>query len=129
MDAKKILVVDDEPDAVAYLQALLEDHAYTVVSAHSVEKGHKVLEADKPDLVLADVMLPGVSGLDLVLRIRKDPKWNRLPVVVITGEAAIVHDRCRSYLERYEVSPPDAILEKPFDPKRLLETLGELLEA
>ena len=127
MGEKKILVVDDEPDTVAYITALLEDHSYQVLTAHNAEKGMELLEREKPDIALVDVMMPGASGLDLVLRVRKNATCANLPIIVITGKAEVLHDKCRSYLERYGVSPPEGILEKPFDPPALLKMVRRFL--
>ncbi len=128
MEGKRILVVDDEPDAVAYLRVILEDNSYEVVSAHNAEKGMELLEKNPPDLILADVMMPGASGLDFILRVRRNAACSKLPIIVITGKAEVLEDRCRSYLERFGVSPPDEVVEKPFDPEALLETIDSLLK-
>ena len=127
MGAKKILVVDDEPDAVAYLTAILEDNDYEVISAHNADKGIELLEKDPPDLILADVMMPGASGLDFILRVRRSSTCSRLPIILITGKAEILEDKCHSYLERYNVKPPDGFLEKPFNPGLLLKMIDAYL--
>ena len=128
MGAKRILVVDDEPDTVAYVTALLEDHSFNVSSAHNAEKGMEILEKAPPDLILVDVMMPGASGLDFIHQVRRRPQSSALPIVVITGKGDILQDRCRSYLERFGVMPPDEILEKPFDPEDLLKVVDTFFE-
>jgi len=126
MGVKKILVVDDEPDAVDYLTAILEDHDYEVISAHNADKGFELLEKDPPDLILADVMMPGASGLDFILRVRRSPSCSGIPIIMITGKAEILEDKCHSYLERFGVMPPDEFLEKPFNPENLLNVINFL---
>jgi CheY-like chemotaxis protein len=126
---KKILVVDDEPDTVAYLTAILEDHGYAVCSAHNAEKGMELLEQELPDLMLVDVMMPGTSGPNLVRQVRGHPTHGDLPVIVVTGKAEVLHDGFHSYFDRFNVKHPDGIAEKPFDPASLLKMVDDLLKA
>lgn len=129
MKDKRILIVDDEPDAVEYLTAILEDQSYQVFSAHNAEKGIELLEKDSPDLILVDAIMPGASGLDFILRVRRNATCSKLPIIVITGKAEILEDRCSSYLQRFGVAPPDEFLEKPFDPEDLLELIATSLKS
>ena len=124
MKSKRILIVDDEPDTVEYMTAILEDQSYQVLSAHNAEKGIELLEEDPPDLILVDAIMPGASGLDFILRVRRNSKCSEIPIIVITGKAEILEDRCSSYLQRFGVSPPEEFLEKPFDPEDLLELIA-----
>ncbi len=124
---KKILVIDDEPDTIAYVTALLEDHAYRVSSAHSTEAGLFLVEREIPDLILVDVMMPGASGLSLVQTLRTTPRFSTIPVIMLTGRAEILKDGGCSYLNRFRISPPEGILEKPFEPEALLNLLKSLL--
>ncbi len=123
MDPKKILVVDDEPDTIVYVTAVLEDNDYQVSSAHNAERGMELLEKDPPDLIIVDVMMPGASGLDFIQQIRRHPVHADLPVIVVTGKGEILRNKCRSFMECSGVRPPDEILEKPFDPKNLLRAI------
>jgi CheY-like chemotaxis protein len=125
---KKILVVDDEPDTVAYLTAILEDNGYAVCSAHNAEKAIELLQKELPDLMLVDVMMPGASGLNLIRQVRSHPKSCDLPVIVVTGKAEVLLDGFHSCLDRFNVRHPDGIAEKPFDPASLLKMVDQLLE-
>ena len=126
---KTILVVDDEPDTIDYVTALLEDNDYTVLSAHNAERGMALLEKEGPDLILVDVMMPGASGLSLIHQIRRNPNHTKTPVIMVTGKPEVLQDGGRSYLDRFRVEPPDAILEKPFDPDNLLRMLEGFLKS
>ncbi len=128
MTVKKILVVDDEPDTVAYLTAILEDHEYAVCSAHNAEKAMELLDAELPDLMLVDVMMPGASGLNLIRQVRTHPRCGDLPVVVVSGKAEVLREGFKSYLDRFSVKQPDGIAEKPFDPASLLKMVDGLLQ-
>jgi adenylate cyclase len=81
----KILVVDDTPANIKLLGDLLASRGYTVCTATSGEEGLAKLAAEKPDLVLLDVMMPGISGYDVCRRIRADPATVLLPVVMCTS--------------------------------------------
>jgi CheY-like chemotaxis protein len=127
MRAKKILVVDDDPDIVAYFSSFLEDNGYVVDSAHDANSAKRVIETFLPDIVLIDVLMPGRSGLDLLVTLRSDPRWSNLAVVVITGHDKILQDDCQSYFGLHDgVRGPDAVLGKPVDRESLLEVLQQL---
>jgi len=123
----RILVVDDDPDIVDYFSALLEDHGYEVGSANGARTALSVVDTFKPDVVLIDVMMPGRSGLDLLVNLRQDPRWCDLPLVVITGNDHLLRDGCQSYLGSYDdMKGPDGMLGKPIDPDALLTVLSRI---
>jgi len=127
MQVKKILVIDDDPDIVAYLTSFLEDSGYVVDSARDANSAKQVIETFLPDVVLIDVLMPGRSGLDLLVNLRNDPRWRDLAVVVITGHDKILQDECQSYLGLHRgVRGPDGVLGKPVDRDTLLAVLRQL---
>jgi class 3 adenylate cyclase len=83
--SSKILVVDDTPHNVKLLKDLLEVKGYAVSTAANGEEGLARVAAEHPDLVLLDVMMPGLSGYDVCRRIREDPRTALLPVVLVTS--------------------------------------------
>ncbi len=128
MPKGKILVVDDDLDIVVYLSSFLEDHDYELASAGDNNAALKALHALEPDLVLVDVMLPGKSGLDLLVTIRKDPRWRELPIVMVTGSDKVLADDFKSYLSSHEgIRGPDGVVPKPIDQKALLSLVRSLL--
>lgn len=83
----KILIVEDHHDMLLVLQKYLEDQNFIVVQASTGEEGIEKFEAENPDLVLMDLMLPGISGLDVIKTIReKQPKDLFLPIIIITAK-------------------------------------------
>ena len=126
MLGNKILVVDDDPDIVTYLTSFLEDNGYVVDSANDASSARTAIERFQPDAVLIDVLMPGRSGLDLLVNLRSDPRWSDLPVVVVTGHDKILQDDCQSYFGLHGVRGPDGVLGKPVDRATLLNMLKGL---
>src|SRR5260370_6424933 len=83
----RILVVEDSPTQARELALILEDAGFEVETAPDGEKGFDRLAAGHFDLVLSDLLLPGGSGFDLCRRIKMDPHYRHLPVVVHTSQA------------------------------------------
>ncbi len=124
----RILVVDDDPDTQVYLEALLEDHGYVVDTSSSAGHALDSLDDRLVDAVILDVMMPGRSGLDLLVRLRGDPRYADLPLVMLTGNDAVVADGGRTYARSHgAVRGADAVLGKPVEPTELLRVLGRLL--
>lgn len=127
MSGTRILVVDDDPDIVDYLTSFLEDEGYQVSAAQSSNVALSVIDSVSPDAILIDVLMPGRSGLDLLVRIRQHSRWKDTPVVVITGHDRILEDDCASYLGSFDgIRGPDGILGKPVDREALLSVLEHL---
>jgi len=82
---KKILVVDDTPINVKVLVDLLTAKGYATVTAGSGQEGLALVESERPDLVLLDVMMPGMDGYEVCRRIRANPEYGILPVVMVTA--------------------------------------------
>ena len=83
--SKKVLVVDDEPNIVAALEFLLEKNGYQVRVAANGEQALEELDAFAPDLVLLDVMVPKVSGYEVCQRMRAQPKWRDIKIVMLSA--------------------------------------------
>ena len=125
----RVLVVEDDPDIVDYLSSFLEDEGFEVASAARCSTALGLMDGFGPDVVLIDALLPGKSGLDLLVCLRSDPKWSDLPMVVVTGNDQLLEDDCQSYLGAHEgVRGPDRVLGKPVDRATLLAVLRKLLQ-
>ncbi len=128
MRGKKLLVVDDDPDVVIYLSSLLEDHGFLVESARDSRSALAALDRFRPDVVLIDVLMPGKSGLDLLVTLRADQRHSTLPVVMITGSDQVLEDGCASYIGLHHgIRGPDRIFGKPIDVDELLAGLNALV--
>ena len=117
----KILIVEDEPAMVELLRYNLESEGFDVVSAHDGEEGLLALEEEQPDLLLLDWMLPGVSGIEICRRVRRDAKQAGLPVIMITARGE-EQGRVRGL----DVGADDYV-SKPFSPAELLARIRALL--
>ena len=125
---RRVLIVEDDPDIVEYLSSFLEDEGYEVKSASRCSTAHEVMDEFHPEAILIDALLPGKSGLELLVSLRRDPQWRDLPMVVVTGNDTLLEDDCQSYLGAHEgVRGPDGVLGKPVDQETLLEVLNTLL--
>jgi DNA-binding response OmpR family regulator len=125
----RVLIVEDDPDIVDYLSFFLEDEGYEVRSASRCSTARDMMGNFKPEVVLIDALLPGKSGLELLVSLRQDPEWSELPLVVVTGNDELLRDDCQSYLGAHEgVRGPDGVLGKPVDRESLLSVLSALLD-
>jgi DNA-binding response OmpR family regulator len=126
----RVLVVEDDPDIVDYMASFLEDEGYTVNSANRCSTALGMLADFKPDIILIDALLPGKSGLDLLVTIRRDPTYSTLPLVVVTGNDRLLEDDCQSYLGAHAgVRGPDGVLGKPVDRATLRAVIRRLVNA
>jgi CheY-like chemotaxis protein len=126
----RVLVVEDDPDIVDYMASFLEDEGYTVNSANRCSTALGMLAEFKPDIILIDALLPGKSGLDLLVTIRRDPTYSTLPLVVVTGNDRLLEDDCQSYLGAHAgVRGPDGVLGKPVDRATLRAVIRRLVNA
>jgi CheY-like chemotaxis protein len=126
MAQKNALVIDDEPDITTYLSALLSDNGWQVRTANSADDGLALAKESAPDIVLLDVMMPEKGGLSTLVALRKDEKLKAVPVVLVTGIQETLTQDFEAYLGRFKVYHPDAYIEKPIEPEKLLATLDEL---
>jgi twitching motility two-component system response regulator PilH len=85
MPRGKILAVDDSDTELTVLTGLLRRHGYTVATASNAEQAISALEHETPDLILLDVVMPGVNGYQLCRSLRRDPRWSKLPIIMITS--------------------------------------------
>ena len=123
-ERRMVLVVDDDQDTLDYLSVLLLDNGYDVRTAANQAAALSRLEEFQADTVVMDVMMPGRSGLDLLVKLRSSPRWSDLSVIVMTGDDRILEDHGRSYLSAHKgLRGPDAELGKPVDPEALLRVL------
>ncbi len=127
MSDKLILIVDDEPDVNLYLQTLLEQHGYAVLSAESVGQAEKLIATSIPDLVCLDIMMPKRSGIALYQHLKEKPLLRKIPVIIISGVVQSGEFDFRSFLPDTRIPPPDRFFEKPIMIDEFLAAVRKLL--
>ena len=115
---KKILIVDDEKDIVETIQFVLEAQGYSCITAYDGEKGLKKAKDNSPDLIILDVMMPNVNGLEVLKEVRESSK---VPIIILTAKS----DE-RDELEGFEYGA-DEYISKPFSPKILAARVNAIL--
>ncbi len=84
----RVLVVDDNPDSLVIVRGLLEPRGYEVEEASSGPQALELIRARRPDIVLLDVMMPEMSGLEVLQKIKENPETALLPVILVTAKTA-----------------------------------------
>lgn len=122
---KRVLIVDDDPMIRNLVQAILEDAGFEVVAADDGPKGIEILDTEPRPLtfalVILDVMMPGMNGLDVLTRMKLHPHTQRLPVIMLTGE-----DKAEDIMAGYSVGA-DYYITKPFTRQQLLYGINLVL--
>ena len=118
----KILVVDDEPDALELIEVNLKGAGYEVLSAANGRQALDKARATLPALILLDVMLPEVDGLEVCKSLRRDPRDRSIPIIMLTARAAEI-DRVLGL----ELGADDYVT-KPFSPRELILRVKNLLK-
>jgi CheY-like chemotaxis protein len=124
--AKTVLIVDDEPDVVTYLRALLEDNGFAVIAAGDGKEGFEKAKFWHPDLITLDISMPEESGVRLLRNLQKDPDTANMPIVIVTG---ISHEFKRFIETRKQVRPLAGYFDKPIDREQFLTKINEILSA
>jgi CheY-like chemotaxis protein len=109
-----ILVVDDEPYMIRLLQHHIERAGYRMVKATNGREALERIRDERPDLVLMDVMMPEINGLEVLAEVRKRAETRDLPVIMMTANAQ------RFPREEAEAAGVSAFLTKPFSPTQLM---------
>jgi len=118
----KILIIDDEADLVNMLKMRLEAAGYDVISAGDGQEGLGIIRKSKPDLVVLDLMLPGMDGYKVCGLLKNDKRYSEIPVIIFSARAQ------QSDMKMGEEVGADAYITKPFEPKALLDKIEELIK-
>ena len=118
---RRVLIVDDEPNIVLSLEFLLRQQGYEVRVARDGEEALAAAEDWRPDLIVLDVMLPGLDGFEVCRRLRERPENAAMKILLLTARGREV-ERVRGLEEG-----ADAYVRKPFSTRQLMITVAELL--
>jgi len=128
MPERKILVVDDDTDAVEFVKAVLANEETRVLSARNGDVGFKLAKAERPDLIILDVQMPKKDGFTTFAELKADEATQDIPVIMLTG----VGDKSGVRFSREDMGDflgikPDAYVEKPVDAESLEKTVKQVL--
>ena len=118
----KIMVVDDEPDVVRLVEFILQKEGFEVVTASDGRTGLSLLDEEKPDLIILDIMMPLMDGMEVLRQIRSHRTTSRVPVIMLTAKTASV-----TVDEARQLWVSDYVM-KPFDPERLVVKVKKALK-
>lgn len=121
MSQKKILLVEDNEFNRRIVRDLLAHQPYDLMEAHDGEAGVETARREKPDLIIMDVQLPRISGLEATRQVRAEPETAEIPIIVVTSFALSGDDK-----KAMEVGA-SAYLAKPYSPRLLLDTIRKML--
>jgi two-component system alkaline phosphatase synthesis response regulator PhoP len=119
--AKKIVIIEDEPDIIGLVTHYLEKQGYRITAVRDGVKGFQQLKTELPDLLILDVMLPEMDGLEICRRVRADSKTAALPIIMLTAKGE-ESDK----IVGLELGADDYLV-KPFSPKELVARVKALL--
>ena len=119
--SKKILVADDEPNIVVALEYLLQHNGYEVHVARDGDEALKQIEAHVPDLVLLDIMMPLRSGYEVCKRIREQPEWRHIKIVMLSAKGRDAE------VNKGMAAGADLYVTKPFSTRELVDKINGLL--
>ena len=119
---KKILIVDDEPSIIVPLQFLMEQNGHDVMVAFSGEEAMEIITEKKVDLILLDIMLPVIDGFEVCQRVRENPQWNKIKIILLTALGSDAN------VEKGLALGADAYVTKPFSNIEIVDKVKELLE-
>lgn len=120
---RRVLVVDDDPDVLYMVGVFLKEEGYDVITASDGSECLKMLEEMRPDLILLDVMMPGLDGWEACAEIKKKQNAKDIPVVMLTVKTA-QEDMSRSFEHN-----ADAHIGKPIIKEKLIETVKWVLKS
>jgi CheY-like chemotaxis protein len=118
----KILIVDDDSNIRLIASMSLDDEDVTIFEAESGIEALTVADAEMPDLILLDMMMPDMDGKTTLAELKKNPKLSKIPVIFLTAKVQ------SSELESYVHLGATGVITKPFDPMKLPGEINELLQ-
>jgi DNA-binding response OmpR family regulator len=125
MGKKKILLVEDDLDFAEATKLILENRSYDVDIAHDGTEGLKKAQTIKPDLIILDVMMPEMDGYEVCSRLKADPKYKNIPIILLTAVGEAI-PATKYTLEMGMKTEADDYISKPVEPVELVERVENL---
>jgi len=118
---KKVLIVDDEPSIIVPLQFLMEQNGYETSVAFSGEEAMETVSESHPNLILLDIMLPIIDGFEVCQRVRENPEWNDIRIILLTAMGS------EANIAKGLALGADAYITKPFSNSEVIAKVKELI--
>lgn len=118
---KMILIVEDEPSIIEALKFLMEQCGHQVVIAYDGEEATELIDKFKPDLILLDIVLPGIDGFKVCEIVRFNPKWQEIKIIFLTAK------NNEEDIAKGMALGADAYISKPFSNAELVAKVEDLL--
>ena len=122
MDRKRILCIEDHPEMIELIHLILGRKGFEVVGAVGGREGLQAVEENPPDLVLLDLMMPGMDGWEVYRQMRASDRLKEIPVIAVTAKAQEI-DRVLGL----HIAGMDGFIIKPFGPDELIESVERVL--
>jgi len=113
----KIIAIDDDKTVRLLVSRCLEKEGHQVLAAENAEQGMLIITQENPDLILLDVMMPGMSGLELCAKLKNEPATKSIPVFMLTGKTQ------EKDINEALSSGADNYISKPFNPQQLSQII------
>ncbi len=124
----KILIIDDDADMVEAIKIVLESKGFKVISANEGDAGYKKAEAERPDLVILDVMMKTKDqGFQVSYKLKNNPELSNIPIIMLTSIGRETGFKFSKETDE-DYLPVDELVEKPIKPKDLLVKVEKLLK-
>jgi DNA-binding response OmpR family regulator len=121
---KTAVIIDDEPDLTSFLSSILENNGFDVRCANDGTSGEKLIREDPPSVILLDLMMPGLTGVQLFAKLRGDEATKHIPLVMVTGIKETLNIDWATIVDNLRARKPDGFVEKPIDPDRLMKVVN-----
>ena len=126
MERKKILLVDDDADFTEAVKLFLESRSYDVTAANDGKEGLKKVQTEEPDLIILDVMMPEMDGYQVCAKLKADPKYRHIPILLLTAVGEAMPTTCYTKEMGMRIEADDYI-PKPVEPIEIVERVEKLL--
>jgi two-component system response regulator VicR len=121
---RRVVCIEDEPEIIELITMILETEGFEIIGATAGAEGVALVRSEKPDLVLLDLMMPGMDGWAVYQSIKSDPGLRDIPVIVLTAKAQSIDRVLGLYIAKVE-----DYITKPFSPEDLLESVNRVLNS
>ena len=119
---QRIIYIEDDPEMIDLVVMILSRRGFDVKGAHGGRKGLEMVNQEKPDLILLDLMMPGLDGWEVYQQLKANEQTRHIPVIVVTAKAQAI-DRVLGL----HIAKVDDYISKPFRPQELLDSIEKVL--